>query len=256
MPNETWQSDFTHYRLASGADPRSSPGSTTTPATHSTSRPPPRERTDRARHLPRNRRPTRLPGISPDRQRHRLHDPVQRRARRPKRPRNRTPTLDIIQKNSRPNHPTTCGKVERFQQTMKKWLRAQPIQPTTLADLQTLLDPFLDATTTSARIARCRTGQPQPPPTTPAPRPPPQPTAATTSTTESCTTSSTRTASSPASQRPHAPHRRRQTPRPNPVIKLVDDLNVRIVNAATGELIRELTLDPSRDYQPPDRPPK
>jgi transposase InsO family protein len=32
--------------------------------------------------------------------------------------------LHVLQKNSRPNHPTTCGKVERFQQTMKKWLRA------------------------------------------------------------------------------------------------------------------------------------
>ena len=39
-----------------------------------------------------------------------------------------------------------------------------------------------------------------------------------------------------------------------PVIKLVDDLHVRIVNAATGELIRELTLDPSRDHRPLDRP--
>nr|WP_238164612.1 DDE-type integrase/transposase/recombinase [Kribbella pittospori] len=28
--------------------------------------------------------------------------------------------LNIVQKNSRPKHPTTCGKVERFQQTMKK----------------------------------------------------------------------------------------------------------------------------------------
>src|SRR3984957_15021704 len=28
--------------------------------------------------------------------------------------------LGVHQKNSRPNHPTTCGKVERFQQTMKK----------------------------------------------------------------------------------------------------------------------------------------
>ncbi|MEQ7011213.1 DDE-type integrase/transposase/recombinase [Actinopolymorpha sp. B17G11] len=28
--------------------------------------------------------------------------------------------LGVMQKNSRPNHPTTCGKVERFQQTMKK----------------------------------------------------------------------------------------------------------------------------------------
>jgi transposase len=37
--------------------------------------------------------------------------------------------LNIIQKNSRPNHPTTCGKVERVQQTFKKWLRAQPTNP-------------------------------------------------------------------------------------------------------------------------------
>ena len=39
--------------------------------------------------------------------------------------------LPVVQKNSRPNHPTTCGKVERFQQTMKNWLRAQPNQPST-----------------------------------------------------------------------------------------------------------------------------
>src|SRR5262245_23944845 len=51
--------------------------------------------------------------------------------------------LGIVQKNSRPNHPTTCGKVERFQQTMKAWLRAQPDQPATLAELQTLLDRFV-----------------------------------------------------------------------------------------------------------------
>jgi transposase InsO family protein len=37
----------------------------------------------------------------------------------------------IVQKNSRPNHPTTCGKVERFQQTLKAWLHAQPDQPAT-----------------------------------------------------------------------------------------------------------------------------
>ncbi|MFC7492645.1 MULTISPECIES: IS481 family transposase [unclassified Nocardioides] len=51
--------------------------------------------------------------------------------------------LDIVQKNTRPNHPTTTGKVERFQQTMKKWLTAQPAQPATLADLQTLIDTFV-----------------------------------------------------------------------------------------------------------------
>jgi transposase InsO family protein len=52
--------------------------------------------------------------------------------------------LGTVQKNSRPNHPTTCGKVERFQQTMKKWLAAQPDQPASIIELQTLIDRFID----------------------------------------------------------------------------------------------------------------
>lgn len=48
----------------------------------------------------------------------------------------------ITQKNGHPHHPQTQGKVERFQQTLKKWLRAQPTQPTTLAELQHLIDQF------------------------------------------------------------------------------------------------------------------
>jgi transposase InsO family protein len=32
--------------------------------------------------------------------------------------------LGVTQKHSKPNHPTTCGKVERFHQTLKKWLTA------------------------------------------------------------------------------------------------------------------------------------
>ena len=34
--------------------------------------------------------------------------------------------LGITQKNGKPGHPQTQGKVERFQQTLKKWLAAQP----------------------------------------------------------------------------------------------------------------------------------
>jgi hypothetical protein len=34
------------------------------------------------------------------------------------------------------------------------------------------------------------------------------------------------------------------------VVLLVQDLHVRVVNAATGELLRELVLDPTKDYQP------
>jgi hypothetical protein len=39
------------------------------------------------------------------------------------------------------------------------------------------------------------------------------------------------------------------------VLLLVQDLNVRIINAATGELLRRLTIDPTRDYQPTGGPP-
>ena len=52
--------------------------------------------------------------------------------------------LGVDQKNGRPWHPQTQGKVERFQQTMKKWLRTQPDQPATIADLQILLDTFAE----------------------------------------------------------------------------------------------------------------
>jgi transposase InsO family protein len=48
-----------------------------------------------------------------------------------------------VQKNARPNHPMTCGKVERFQQTVKNWLRAQPDQPASIDQLQTMLDRFV-----------------------------------------------------------------------------------------------------------------
>ena len=51
--------------------------------------------------------------------------------------------LGIEQKNGRPNHPQTQGKVERFQQTLKKWLRAQP-PAHTLRELQSQLDEFAD----------------------------------------------------------------------------------------------------------------
>jgi hypothetical protein len=39
------------------------------------------------------------------------------------------------------------------------------------------------------------------------------------------------------------------------VIVLVQDLDIRIIDATTGELLRELTLDPSRRYHGTGRPP-
>ncbi len=38
--------------------------------------------------------------------------------------------------------------------------------------------------------------------------------------------------------------------RGTPVVLLVADRDVRVVTAADGHLLRHLTLDPNRDYQP------
>ena len=51
--------------------------------------------------------------------------------------------LGIAQKNGHPGHPQTQGKVERFHQTLKRWLAQQP-PATTLRDLQRQLDLFRD----------------------------------------------------------------------------------------------------------------
>jgi len=49
--------------------------------------------------------------------------------------------LGVRQKNGAPGHPQTQGKIERFQQTLKRWLGRQPA-PRTLAELQVQLDAF------------------------------------------------------------------------------------------------------------------
>ena len=50
--------------------------------------------------------------------------------------------LGIDYKHSRPYHPQTCGKVERFHQTLKKFLRKQP-PAATIAELQAQVDRFV-----------------------------------------------------------------------------------------------------------------
>lgn len=50
--------------------------------------------------------------------------------------------LGIDYKHSRPYHPQTCGKVERFHQTLKKFLGKQP-RAATIAELQAQVDRFV-----------------------------------------------------------------------------------------------------------------
>jgi hypothetical protein len=162
----------------------------------------------------------------------------------------------ITQKNGMPNHPQTQGKVERFQQTLKKWLRAQPQQPTTLAELQALLDEFVTVYNTQ------RPHRSLPHRATPA------------------TLYTTLRKATPSTDRSRDTHDRvrhdkidkagsvtlrvagqlrhdgvGRTYARTDVILLVQDLHVTVVNAATGEILRDLIIDPRRDYQPTGRPP-
>lgn len=49
--------------------------------------------------------------------------------------------LEIVQKNGSPGHPETQGKIERFHQTLKKWLTEQEAAKD-LKELQSQLDEF------------------------------------------------------------------------------------------------------------------
>jgi transposase InsO family protein len=158
----------------------------------------------------------------------------------------------ITQKNSRPNHPTTCGKVERFQQTLKQWLRAQP-RARTLAELQAQLDTFKaiynnDRPHTSLHRrtpAVVYTLLPKATPTA-APDPHHRIRHDRIDKTGSVTLRHNSRLHHIGIGRVHAG---------TDVIMLVNDLDIRVIAATTGELLRHLTLDPTRDYQPTGRPP-
>jgi len=260
QPNQTWQSDFTHYRLSDGTDVEvltwlddhsrfalhvSAHQRVTSPIVVATFGKAAAQHGYPASTLTDNAMvfTTRLSGGS-------IHGTGGRNAFE-----HQLRTHNIVQKNSRPNRPTTCGKVERFQQTLKNWLRAQPAQPATVADLQSLLDTFVDeynnrrphrslrhhATPATAYQAR------------PKAAPGNTPLANVHNRVRTDRVDSAGSVTLRVNGRLHHIGVGRTHAR-TPVLILVQDLHIRIVHAATGQLLRDFILDPNRDYQPTGRP--
>jgi transposase InsO family protein len=155
--------------------------------------------------------------------------------------------LGVLFKNSRPYHPQTCGKVERLHQTLKRYLARQaPAQ--TLSELQGQLDAFVHYyndirphTALSGRTPlQAYSGRVKA-----------RPAGASSAThfrVRSDRVDKTGTVTLRFGSRLHhiglgRAHKGRA------VKLLIADRSVRVIDL-NGELIRELTLDPSRDYQP------
>ena len=155
--------------------------------------------------------------------------------------------------HSRPYHPQTCGKVERFHQTQKKWLAAQP-RAATVAGLQHQLDRFQTYYNT-VRPHRALNRR------TPAQaynaRPKAVPTGPIIPAHYRVRQDQIDTGGSVTLRHNSRLHHIGLGTRlaGTPVTLLIDNLHIRVIHRHTGQLIRELTLDPSRDYQPRGLPP-
>ncbi len=157
--------------------------------------------------------------------------------------------LGVIAKNSRPYHPQTCGKVERLHQTLKRYLERQvPGEDAgRAAGTARCFLPLLqhDQAPPGLRRAHAPAGLQRPAEGStcrcggsrhPLPHPPRQ--------------GRLRGEGQPAPRLKAAPHRARPRAQGKAIKLLVADRDIRVLDARTGELIRRLTLDPSRDYQP------
>jgi transposase InsO family protein len=162
-------------------------------------------------------------------------------------------TLGITHARSRPYHPQTCGKVERFHQTLKRWLARHDPAATT-ADLQTQLDTFrgyYNQTRPHRALHRrtpasAYTARPKAVPIPPAPARAPRHYRVRVDRVDPSGVVTLRHTSRLhhiGIGRAHAGTR---------VTLLIADLHIRIITD-DGQLLRELTLNPSRDYQPQHR---
>jgi transposase InsO family protein len=159
----------------------------------------------------------------------------------------------ITNKNSRPYHPQTCGKIERLHQTLKRYLaRQKPAK--TIQELQTQLDAFVHyynhirphralhgrtpLQAYSNRIKARPTSQPSP--------------RTHFRVRHDKVDQSGRVSLRHNSRLHHIGIGRAHTGR---TIKLlIANRDIRVIDPQTGELLRQLTLNPNRDYQPLNQP--
>lgn len=244
LPNECWQADFTHWRLADGSDTNillwvddhsrlllsaTAHRVVTTPIVLATFR------STIARYGPPAATLTDNGFVFTTRSRQGPNAFEAELVR-----------LGIQQRNGSPNHPQTQGKVERLNQTLKRWLTAQPTA-SDLDQLQTQLDNFTEHYN-HVRPHRSLNGN---------------------------TPADTYTARAKATPGYHRHHWRVRSDKIStggnitlrvhgrlhhigigkalagtPVELFIRDLDVTIINLETGEVLRELTIDTNRDYQP------
>jgi transposase InsO family protein len=160
--------------------------------------------------------------------------------------------LGIDYRHSRPYHPQTCGKVERFHQTLKGYLAKQP-GAASIAELQIQVDRFI-AYYNEVRPHRA-VGR-RPPRAAFEARDKARPSGPKIAVGAGVRVRRDRIDKHGRLTLRHrtklhhigvgAAHRGKR------VIMLVHDLDVRVISV-DGEILRHLTLDPTRDYQPQDR---
>ena len=156
--------------------------------------------------------------------------------------------LGIEQKHSRPNHPTTCGKVERFQQTTQRWLAAQD-PAATLEALQQQLDTWTAVYNHHRPHSSLRRRVPA---VVYGLLPKAGPAGSTAGTHHRVRHDRIDQTGAISLRRAGLMHHIGigRAHAGKTVLMLIDDLDIRVIDTTTGELLRHLTLDPTRGYQP------
>ncbi len=154
--------------------------------------------------------------------------------------------LGIQQKNGHPNHPQTQGKIERFHATLKRWLAEQP-PAATLPELQTQLDAFREIYNTARPHRALDRATPH---TAYHARPKARPAGTTLAGHYRIRFDHVGTNGKISLRRAGRMHHLGigTAHRGAPVLVLVDETTATVIHRTTGEILATCTIDPNRTY--------